>query len=75
MTEKHHMDQNPYIFSLCPKPTVVTDNMTRGDDVADKPGFGIFLKSVFNTCQLKSARRVSIVGKAVLPQSLVARPS
>jgi hypothetical protein len=32
--EKHHMDQNPYISSLCPKPGVVSDNMTRGDDVA-----------------------------------------
>jgi hypothetical protein len=28
MTEKHHMDQNPYISSLCPKPGVVSDNMT-----------------------------------------------
>jgi hypothetical protein len=34
MTEKHHMDQNPYISSLCPKLGVVSDNMTRGDDVA-----------------------------------------
>jgi hypothetical protein len=34
MMEKHHMDQNPYISSLCPKPGVVSDNMTRGDDVA-----------------------------------------
>jgi hypothetical protein len=34
MTEKHYMDQNPYISSLCRKPWVVTDNMTRGDDVA-----------------------------------------
>jgi hypothetical protein len=36
-----------------------------------RPGLGIFLKSIFNTCQPKSARRVSNVGKAVLPQSLV----
>jgi hypothetical protein len=35
---------------------------------AGRPGFGVFLKSVFSTCQLKSARRVSNVGKAVLPQ-------
>jgi hypothetical protein len=28
MTEKHHMDQNPYISSLCPKPGVVSDNRT-----------------------------------------------
>jgi hypothetical protein len=34
MTEKYHMDQNLYISSLCPKPGVVSDNMTRGDDVA-----------------------------------------
>jgi hypothetical protein len=27
--EKHHMDQNPYISSLCSKPGVVSDNMTR----------------------------------------------
>jgi hypothetical protein len=38
MMEKHHMDQNPYISFLCPKPGVVTDNMTRGDDVAQSPG-------------------------------------
>jgi hypothetical protein len=28
MMEKHHIDQNPYISSLCPKPRVVSDNMT-----------------------------------------------
>jgi hypothetical protein len=28
MTEKHHMDQNPYMSSLCPKPGVVTNNIT-----------------------------------------------
>jgi hypothetical protein len=38
MTEKHHMDQNPYISSLCPKPEVVSDNMAWGDDVAKSPG-------------------------------------
>jgi hypothetical protein len=38
VTEKHHMDQNPYISSLCPKPGVVTDNMTREEDVAQSPG-------------------------------------
>jgi hypothetical protein len=37
VTEKHHMDQNPYISSLCPKPGVVTDNMTRGGHVAQSP--------------------------------------
>jgi hypothetical protein len=37
-TEKHHMDQNPYISSLCPKPGVVLDNTTRGDDVAKSLG-------------------------------------
>jgi hypothetical protein len=30
MMKKHHMNQNSYISSLCPKPGVVTDNMTRG---------------------------------------------
>jgi hypothetical protein len=34
----HHMDQNPYISSLCPKPRVVWDNTTRGDDVAKSIG-------------------------------------
>jgi hypothetical protein len=29
MMEKHHMDQNPYISILCPKPGVVLNNMTR----------------------------------------------
>jgi hypothetical protein len=38
MTEKHHMDQNPYISSLCPKPGVVSHNMTREDDVAKSLG-------------------------------------
>jgi hypothetical protein len=38
MTEKHHMDQNPYISSLCLKPGVVLDNLTRGDEVAKRPG-------------------------------------
>jgi hypothetical protein len=38
MTETHHMDQSPYISSLCPKPGVVSDNMTQRDDVAKNPG-------------------------------------
>jgi hypothetical protein len=38
MTKKHHMDENPYISSLCRKPGVVSDNMTQGDDVAKWPG-------------------------------------
>jgi hypothetical protein len=37
-----------------------------------RPRFGTFSKYVFNMCQLKSARRVSNVGKAVLPQILAA---
>jgi hypothetical protein len=36
--EKHHMGQNPYISSLCPKPGVVIDNMTRGGDIAQSSG-------------------------------------
>jgi hypothetical protein len=36
--EKHHMDQNPCISSICPKQGMVTDNMTRGDDVAQSLG-------------------------------------
>jgi hypothetical protein len=38
MMEKHHMEQNLYISSLCPKPGVVSDNITRGDDMAKSPG-------------------------------------
>jgi hypothetical protein len=38
MTEKHHMDPNSYISLLCRKPGVVTNNMARGDDVAQSPG-------------------------------------
>jgi hypothetical protein len=38
MTKKHNMDQNPYISSLCPKPVLVSDNMTWGDDVAKSSG-------------------------------------
>jgi hypothetical protein len=38
MTEKHNMDQNSYISSLCPKPGVVSDNMIQGDDVAKSLG-------------------------------------
>jgi hypothetical protein len=33
------------------------------------------LKSIFIMCQLKTARRVSNVGKAVLPQSFTTQPS
>jgi hypothetical protein len=36
--EKHHMYQNPYISSLCPKQGVVSDNMRWGDDVAKSMG-------------------------------------
>jgi hypothetical protein len=38
MTEKHHMDQNSYISTLYPKPGVVSDNITQGDDVPKSPG-------------------------------------
>jgi hypothetical protein len=38
MMEKHNMDQNPYISSLCPKLGGVSDNMTRGGDVAKSSG-------------------------------------
>jgi hypothetical protein len=38
MTEKHHMDQNPSISSICPKQGIVIENMTRGDDVAQSSG-------------------------------------
>jgi hypothetical protein len=38
MIEKHYMDQNPYISSLCPKPGVVPGNMAWGDDMAKSPG-------------------------------------
>jgi hypothetical protein len=38
MMEKHHMDQNSYISLLCSKLGVVSDNMTRGDDMAKSLG-------------------------------------
>jgi hypothetical protein len=38
MMKKHHMDQNPYISILCPKPGVISDNMTQGDDVTKSLG-------------------------------------
>jgi hypothetical protein len=38
MTEKYHMDQNPYISLLYPKLGVVTDNTTWGDEVAKSLG-------------------------------------
>jgi hypothetical protein len=38
ITEKHHMDQNPYISSLCLKLGVVSDNMKWGDDVIKSLG-------------------------------------
>jgi hypothetical protein len=34
ITEKHHMDKKSCISSLCPKYGIVTNNMTRGTDVA-----------------------------------------
>jgi hypothetical protein len=37
MMERRHMDQNPYISSICPKPGVVSDNMIRGDDMTKSP--------------------------------------
>jgi hypothetical protein len=38
MMKKHYMDQNPYISLLCPKPEVVSNNMTQGDDMTKSPG-------------------------------------
>jgi hypothetical protein len=38
MTEKHQMDQNPCISSLCSKQGIVTENMTGGNDVAQSMG-------------------------------------
>jgi hypothetical protein len=38
MMKRHHIDQNQNIFSLCPKLGVVSDNMTRGDDMAKSLG-------------------------------------
>jgi hypothetical protein len=38
MMEKHHMDQNPCISSYCPKQGIVTDNITRGNDMAQSTG-------------------------------------
>jgi hypothetical protein len=85
MTEKHHMDQNPYISSLSPKPGIVLDNMAGGDDVAKSPGLTdprwgrparIWCQwnYTFNTCHVKSVRRGSEVRKSMRPQILAARP-
>jgi hypothetical protein len=38
MRKKHHMGRNPCIYSICPKLGIVTENMTRGDDVAQSLG-------------------------------------
>jgi hypothetical protein len=38
MTEKHHMDQHPCISSLFPKWGIVTDNMTRGNNMEQSMG-------------------------------------
>jgi hypothetical protein len=57
MMKKYHMDQNPYISSLCPKLGVVSDNRTRGDDVAKSPGpIEIMLSTCVNMCHVKSVR-------------------
>jgi hypothetical protein len=70
------MDQNPYISSSCPKPGVVLDNMTRGDDVAKSPGLTdprwvrparVWCQRnfTFNTFHVKSVRKGSEVGKSL----------
>jgi hypothetical protein len=46
-----------------PGPIRATVGTTDPTSLAGRPGFGIFLKSIFNTCQLKLVRRVSNVGK------------
>jgi hypothetical protein len=43
--------------------------------LADRPGPGVFPKTIFTTCQSKSVRGVSNVGKAVEQLNLTARPS
>jgi hypothetical protein len=85
MTKKHHMDQNPYISSLCPKLGVVSDNMTRGDDMVKSscptdPRWGRSARVwhqwnyAFNTCHVKLVRRESEVGKLVRPYGLLWYP-
>jgi hypothetical protein len=58
-----------------PGPSQAKVGLADPTPLAGRPGFGIFSKSIFNMCQLKSARRVSNVGKAVLSQSLAVRPN
>jgi hypothetical protein len=43
--------------------------------VAGRPRVGRFPKTIFSTCQSKSVRGVSTVGKAVERLNLAARPS
>jgi hypothetical protein len=47
----------------------------RGQSGAGRPRFGVFSKSAFTTCQSKSARRESKVGKMVQQQNLATRPA
>jgi hypothetical protein len=47
----------------------------RGQSGAGRPRFGVFSKSTFTTCQAKSARRESKVGKTVQQQNLATRPT
>jgi hypothetical protein len=57
------------------------DNMTRRDDVAQGPGpldpkwHMVFPKTIFTTCQSKSARWVSNAGKVMERLNVAAQPS
>jgi hypothetical protein len=69
MSEKHHMDQNPDIYSLCPKPGVASGNITWGDDVASSglvdPRWGQLAQSLagrpgFGTNEIMLSTRVML---------------
>jgi hypothetical protein len=54
MTENNHMDQNPCISSLCPNYGIVTENMTRGNDVA---------QSELNRAKVWPACHITLTGR------------
>jgi hypothetical protein len=84
--EKHHMDQNPCIASLCLKYGIVTNNITWGDDVAQSSGptkqkwagwlgVGAISISALPTCQGGSVHGVSDAQRQWRPSWVADRPA
>jgi hypothetical protein len=77
MSKIMHSDRQYNVRRQCetkPGPNRAKGWLADHTTLAGRLGFGVFSKSIFNTCQLQSARRVSDVEKAVLPQILAAQP-